>query len=105
LIQFNPPSSTGQPGGSTFLDRVLAMIQASLDSLARVVTDDVLVRALIGVTDTPVTHGLGYQPRTWDVVDRDSNAVVWRSGTVNQRASMVIILKASAPVTVQIRFT
>ena len=103
---FKPANSTGQVGGSTFLDRMLDAVASSFDSLARAVTNDVLVRATLSSSaDTPVTHGLGFAPRTWEIVDQNANAVVWQSPVANPRAASVILLRASAAVTVLLRFT
>lgn len=102
-----PISTAGQEGGSTLLDRVLLALVDTLDSLKAVVSNDVLVRHTFGVaaTDSIVTHGLGFTPRTWEIVDQDASAVVWKSGTRNSRPTLTIILRASAPVTVVLRFT
>ena len=102
---FRAENTSGQEGGSTILDRLMSAVEASFDSLKGAVLNDTLVRATLGTGDTVVTHGLGYVPRTWEIVDRDANANVWRSPTVNQRASSTIILRASAAVTVLLRFS
>jgi len=102
---FQPDNSTGQPGGSTFLDRMLAKVAASFDSLRGAVTNDVLVTASLDNTkDWPVPHGLDYAPKTWEVVDQDANATIWRSPAVNARPAAVMLLRASAAVNVTIRF-
>lgn len=106
MIPFQPDNSTGQPGGSTFLDRMLDKVKASFDSLRGVVTNDVLVTATLDNTrDWPVSHFLKGTPKTWEVVDQDANAVIWRSKAANSRPSSVILLRSSAPVNVTLRFT
>jgi hypothetical protein len=97
-----PGNSSGQPGGSLFLDRVLGGLMAFSQRLRFAVTNDVLVSASIGTSDTVVPHGLGEVPRGWEVVDLNANAVVWRSGDATKSG---ITLRASAPVDVVIRFT
>lgn len=92
--------------GNTILDRMLSAIESALGSLAGAVTNDRLVTVAIGTSDTPVTHGLGHPVRTWEVVDRDANAVVWRPPTtVNNRPAQVLILRASAAVNVKLRLS
>jgi hypothetical protein len=102
-----PISTAGAEGGSTVLDRVINALVDVFDSLKKVVTNDVLVRHVFSAatTDSIVTHGLGFAPRTWEIVDQDANAVLWRSGTRNERPTQTLIMQASAPVTVVLRFT
>lgn len=102
---FQAPNTSQQAGGSLILDRALADIEDSINSLANAVTNDVLVRVSLDNTkDWPVTHGLGHQVQTWDVVDRNANAVVWQPPTVNSSPTRVILLRASAPVSILVRF-
>ena len=56
------------------------------------------------MTDTRVYHGLGRQMRTWEIVDRNANAVVWQATTVNSTPDKFIILRASAAVKIKVRF-
>lgn len=107
MIPFDVENTDGKPGGSELLDRILGRLQNTLGSLADAVMNTRLVRVAFtaATTDTPVRHGLGAPVRTWDVVDRNANAVVWQSSTVNSSMRDKIILQASAPVTVLIRFT
>ena len=99
---FQAPNTSDQPGGSTILDRLGDLIEESFDSLAQAVTNDVIVTATLGATDVIVTHGLGYPPKTWEVVDRDANATVWRTAVATTKT---ITLRASASVKVALRFT
>ena len=59
---------------------------------------------MAATTDVTVRHGLQAPVKTWEIVDRTANAVVWRSATVNTNRD-TIILQASAGVTVLVRFT
>ncbi len=102
---FQAPNTSGQEGGSTILDRLGDLIEESFESLRKAVLNDVLVPATLGAADTVVTHGLGHLPETWEVVDRDADANVWRSPTVNTRPLTTIILRATGAVHVTLRFT
>jgi hypothetical protein len=103
---FTPFTTGGYDGGSPLIDRIISAVGDSFTSLLKAVTNDKLVRATLDNTrDWPVTHALGYVPATWEVVDIDANATVWRSKAVNARASSMILLRASAPVTVLLRFS
>lgn len=103
---FTPPKTDGQPGGSTLLDRVLGMLQDTLASLSGAVTNDCLVTvSLAAGSDLPVSHGLGYAPVTVEVVSKNANADVWESSTANTRRAQVLLMRASAAVTVTLRLT
>lgn len=104
MIRFIPSNSQNLRD-KTWIDRMMELIQKSFDSLLRAVTNDIIVTATIGTGDTVVRHGLGAPPTSWEVVDINANAVVWRSATVNATPAQTIILKASAPVIVKLRFT
>lgn len=95
------------PTGMGVLDRIFLRVRESLDSLAKAVTNDRLIPVTFtaATTDTTVFHGLGAPVLTWEIVDRDADANVWRSDTVNARPRETIILQASAPMTVLLRFT
>jgi len=86
-------------------DLLMQKLVGAFDTLAKAVTNDHIVRQAIGTGDTRVYHGLGHQVETWEVVDRNANAVIWQSLTVNATPETFIILKASAPVTASVRFT
>jgi len=103
---FQPVNTSGQPGGSTILDRMLSAIADSIASLAGAVTNDVLVRTTLDNTrDWPVVHGLGHAVQTWEIVDIDGSATVWQPATVNATPKTSILLRSSASVSVLIRFT
>jgi len=104
VIGFDPPRTQGEKGGSQILDRILDKLKASFGSLAKVVTNDKLVGAVIATTDTKVYHGLGYPWTTWEVVDTGGVGVVYQSATVNPSPSTYIILQGSAGVSVTLRF-
>lgn len=104
---FSPLNTSGQPGGSQILDRMLAAIKRALDLLAnQSIGNQNLVSAFIAASpnDTVVSHGLGQMLQSWEIVDRDANAVVWRSPTANPTPTLTIILRASAAVNVVLRF-
>ena len=93
--------------GDGMLGRVFDRLRDVLRSLANAVTNDRLIRVTFtaGTTDTAVRHALGAPVLTWEIVDRSANAVVWQSSTVNSSPRDVLILQASAPVTVLVRVT
>lgn len=106
IVPFQAPSTDGKEGGSKILDRVLAMLETSIGSLRRAVTNDKLVRiALDNSRDWPVTHGLGHAVQTWEIVDRNANATVWQPATRNATPASSILLRSSAAVSVLVRFT
>lgn len=86
-------------------DRLVQRLRDTFASLQHVVTNDRLVRVTFsaGNTDVQVRHGLDGPPVSWEVVDRDTDANLWRSDTLETRRD-VIILRSSAPTTVTIRF-
>ena len=102
MIPFDFQDSEAGP-----LAKLFRRLRDTLGSLADVVTNDRLVRVTfaLATTDVAVLHGVGAPVRTWEIVDKDADANVWRSATVNNRLRDTIILQASAPVTVLIRFT
>jgi hypothetical protein len=107
MTPFAFEQTEGKPGGSNLLDRLIVRLEATLDSLAKAVTNERLLAETLPVATTDVTilTGLNAPVRTWEVVDRSANAVVWRSPTVNGRPRETLILQASAPVSVLIRVT
>lgn len=105
MIPFDVQPTAGQPGGSSLLDEILRRVRVTLQSLARVVTNDHLVSAAIATTDTQVFHGLGALPLTIEVVGLNADAAVWESTTVNSQRDRYVLLRASAPVTATLRFT
>jgi hypothetical protein len=100
VIPFDPPKT-----GNTVADKILTLLTNSLRSLRLAVTNDVLVTATIETTDTRVFHTLDQQPTTWEVVGIDTAATVHESATANAARERYLLLKASAPVTVTLRFT
>jgi hypothetical protein len=55
-------------------------------------------------SDNLINHGLDRNIQGWVVVNKNANADVWESSTVNNFPSKQIILKASATVTVKLYF-
>lgn len=113
--QIQIPRDPENPGG-TVLNRIAQAISATFGSLKNVVTNDALVgnrprtpggqvRVPIAVIDTKVFHGLGHVVVTWEVCDIDAAATVYQSSSHNASPSQYIILKASAPCSVLLRFT
>lgn len=101
------PFDVNEDTGSSVLDRILARLGTTLDSLIGVVTNDRLISVAFTAanTDTQVFHGLKAPVRTWDVVNRDADVNLWQSDTVNTKPREAIILRASAaPCTVLLRF-
>lgn len=99
--------TAGQPGGSALLDRVVTAISTALESLGDVVNNDrtVTQRLTAAAGDQRVFHGLKAPPKSWDVIDQDANAVVWRSPTANATPQDFLLFRTSADVTVTIRFS
>lgn len=104
-FRFGPTAN--EEGGSPLLDRVVQAVRRSLDSLAKVVTNDQLVPLQVAAafTDTKLYHQLGAVPRAWEVVGRNANALLWESPTVNPFRDRYLLLRASAPVTVTVRLS
>lgn len=100
-------TTAGQPGGSPVLDNVVEKVGSAFASLGDVVNNEALVTVSIpgGGVDFEVRHQLGYIPKARDIVDIDANATIWRSPTVNADPRNTVILRASAAVTVTLRFT
>ena len=57
-----------------------------------------------GGADNRVVTGLPGTLSTWEIVDKDATADVWRSPTTNADRT-AILLRASAAVTVRLRFS
>lgn len=101
-ISFQGFNSSNLEGGSTTMDRLIGNIAKFAGLLRKAVRNDALVTHAVGTSDTVVPHGLGQVPTTWEVVDRDANAVVWRTAAMTR---VSVTLRASAPVNVLIRFS
>lgn len=101
VIPFDPPGT-----GLALVDRVIALLRTTLQSLKNAVTNDNIVTVVFttATTDVQVFHGLEEPPVSWEVIDLTADANVWRSTTVNNRPRSLIILQASAPVTARVRF-
>lgn len=97
---FTPPQS---PDG--FVTRLILAIEKTFASLARAVTNDRVLVVDLTTADTRVFHGLGAEVQTWEVVDKEADVNVWRSPTENPSQTTYIILQASAPTRVKVRFT
>lgn len=115
FVDIQIPRDPDDPKG-TILNRIVQSLQVTFGSLKNVVTNDALVgdkprtpngpsRVPIATTDTRVFHGLGHAVVTWEVVDIDGPATVYQSSSHNASPTKYIILQASAPVNVLLRFT
>lgn len=91
--------------GNRALDELIGRLKRALSSLAKAVTNDVLVPAAVATTDTRVYHKLPRAPVTWEVVGRDGPGVVYESATENTARDRYLLLKASTAVNVTIRFS
>jgi len=86
--------------GNDAIDRALAQIEramAVLDDANIWRNATVLKDVVLTTTAKDVAHGLNRVPQRWAVIDRNANAVVYRSGKATAES---IPLKASATVTV-----
>ena len=64
----------------------------------------VSVTLAAGSVDNRIAHGLRGTLSAWEIIDKSANADVWKSGTANADPT-VILLRASAAVTVRLRFS
>jgi len=96
-------------------DKDLFEVQSNVDevmeSLRKVKIIDSVIKTstvtspiVITTSDTIVNHGLNRPYQGYIITDRNANAVVYTSATVNNTKNLFIILKASATVTVNILF-
>lgn len=94
-----------EPTGNGLLDRLLTRLRNTLNSLAKVVTNDRLVAASLSTTPTMVFHGLKGPPVTWEVVGRNAGEVVYESTAQNDSRDRFLLLVATGPVDVTVRFS
>jgi len=92
-------------------DRVFNDVQESVDKLVKALNTSkiifgVLKKDVILTTgsDNFVNHGLNRVPQGYLVTDRNANAVIYTSATVNSLTDRQIILNCSANVTVDFWF-
>jgi len=97
----------GKPGGSALLDRLIDRIDETFESLVLAVTNARIVTVTfpLATTDLSVRHGLKGPPVSWEVVDKTGDVNVWRSTSINPNPLTQIIMQASAPAVVKIRFS
>lgn len=105
-IPFQPQNVAYAGQGSPLLDRLVDQLTSVFKKLGSIVTNNKVVPAKFTTpaTDVVVFHGLGFVYTSWDVVDIDANAVVYRSPTANNQPDRSIILRASAVCNARIRF-
>jgi len=103
---FKSQATAGKEGGSVLLDQIVNAISSVFARLGSIVTNTKIVPVAFtaGATDVIVAHGLGFAVTSWDVVDLDANAVVYRSPTSNPLPQRQIILRASAACNAKVRF-
>jgi hypothetical protein len=58
--------------------------------------------SLVSGTDQAVSHKLSRKPNGFIVVDKNANADVWQSTTVNNIKDRVLLLRASATVKISL---
>lgn len=102
--------SLGRPTPGTVKDdglllTFLAAVYDRLAELSRATGDTTVVQAFAAGVDTKVFHGLGRPVASWEVLDKDADANLWRSPDPNARAGLYIVMQASAAVTVKLRFS
>lgn len=88
--------------GDTATDRALGVLEAWLRSLERwllFMNSTVIVDVAIATAGTVIPHTLNRVPVRWIVLDKNANAVIWRSAA---STSNTITLKSSAAVTATI---
>jgi hypothetical protein len=111
VVELGHPVSLRRPSAADVqsplaLSETLAGYYDALAALQRRTSVESFVTATLaaGGADNRVAHGLPGALATWEIVDKNATADVWRSPTVNPDAS-VILLRASAAVTVKLRFS
>jgi len=87
------------------LNRVQSNVDASLKTIETlpwmggVIIDGVL---LVSGVDNRVDHGLGRDPTGFIVLDKQATCDIWRSTTSNSLASLTLLLRSSANVTIKL---
>lgn len=105
MLPFDVEPTEGRAGGSALLDRILARVRDTLNSLAKAVTNERLVTAALTTSPVQVRHGLKGSPVTWEVVGRDAGEVVFEPAIINASRDRFVYLQATGPVTVKLRFS
>lgn len=97
----------GKPGGSALLDRLIDRLGETFDSLVLSVTNAKIITVTfpLATTDLSIRHGLKGPPVSWEVVDKTAQVDVWRSTSLNPNPLTQIIMQASIPAVVKIRFS
>lgn len=90
-------------------DRVLAQIQDNVQKVLSAIAHacplldgTLLVNVVVGTTDTMVGHALNRVPLGYLVVGRSGAGEVFTSSSANPVPKSLLVLKASAPVTVSL---
>lgn len=103
---FQSKATDGITGGSPILDRIINAISDAFARLGDIVTNNKIIPVTFtgaGV-DVSVAHGLSSAVTSFDVVDLDAAAIVFRSPTSNPQPRLTIILRASAACRAKVRF-
>lgn len=105
---FTAIQTQGQQGGSSVLDRVIKFVGDAFSKIGDVVNNDRIVSVTFAagaLTGVQVQHSLGFVPKSWDVVDLDTDARIWRSdNAAGVDSTQVFTFNASAPCNAKIRF-
>jgi hypothetical protein len=97
-------STSKLPGGSTTMDRVFAAIVKGVKSLGNVVNNDTLITVTVaGAGNFQLNHGLGQPVTTWEVVRRNSSAVVYEATpSVNTDVYLNMVSSAAGTLTFRV---
>lgn len=99
MSTFDFTVNTGRsPGGSTILDRLIDAIAKAFRKVDAnpFVEARILAPQTIGITDTPVYHGLGRVPRGYFLVKAPSDLRIFDGVTPSKTPSATITLRLSA---------
>ena len=99
------PFDYAEPTGNGIVDRIFQRLVTTMQSLRALVTNEHLVFVELTTTPTQVFHGLGFLPRTIEVVGLDAGEVVYESPLVNAARRTYVMMQATGPCAVTLRFT
>lgn len=93
------------PTDQPVLRELVRLIREQFALLTRAVTNDAIVTVDLDVTDVRVFHGLGTVPLAWEIVGRNAGETVYESPVVNPERHRYLLLRATGPVGVSVRFS
>lgn len=96
----NPKNEEIQRVESSLVNTFQSLVNNPL--LANLVIKKAIV--LTSGVDNIVEHGVGKAPNGWIIVDQNTDAIVYKSSTVNTMPNTSIILNTNKTVTVNILF-